>query len=142
MRNDILMIEFVRALQEKHPEIIFRFEYKADDDWYKIWHTHENEYQDDDFREVVGCLIKEKLLPAGMMNIYFDLNLDYISGMKSQKSWVFPTFTGASINEVVFYQLQFDNIESVPEEIIGDWQEKSGTNKERNDERIEYKDAA
>lgn len=99
MKNDDLMIRFVGILQEKYPAIIFRFEYQEDDDWYKIWHTYESVNEDDDFRDTIGAYMKDILFPEGMMKVYFDLNIDYIEGMKSQPSWLVASLLKAQEEE-------------------------------------------
>ncbi|MFW5628643.1 MAG: hypothetical protein ACOCG6_05365 [Candidatus Cloacimonadaceae bacterium] len=86
MENSKLVINFVRLLRETFPTVIFRFEYQEEDGWYKIWHTYEKVFEDKRFNNIIGGYIKDFLLPKGFHKVYFDLDLDYIEGMKNYQS--------------------------------------------------------
>lgn len=141
MKNDVLMIRFVGILQERYPDIIFRFEYQEEDDWYKIWHTYENVNEDDEFRGTIGGYMKDILFPEGMTNIYFDLNIDFIDGMKSQSSWHVASTKEPSVQDGVTLLIS-KAIDTSYLDNNGKWRKKKDKCQKNDDIAIDYKDAA
>ncbi|MDI3504121.1 MAG: hypothetical protein PWP64_1057 [Candidatus Cloacimonadota bacterium] len=141
MKNDDLMIRFVGILQERYPDIIFRFEYQEEDDWYKIWHTYENVNEDDEFRDTIGGFMKDILFPEGMMKVYFDLNIDFIEGMKCQPSWHVVSTKDPSVKDLVTF-LQTSAANASFSEKKGNWSKKPEICQQHDDEHSDYQDAA
>lgn len=141
MNKDSLMIKFVGILQERYPDVIFRFEYQEEDDWYKIWHTYEKVNEDDEFRGTIGRYMKDILFPESMMKVYFDLNIDFIEGMKRQSSWHVASTKEPSVKEVLTQLISeaIDDLHFAKNDI---WNNKSDKCQKNDDTAFYYPDAA
>lgn len=85
--NNAHLISFVTQMQERYPNVIFRFEFDPREKAYRIWHTYANAYSDDAFAAAMGRLIKDLFVPIGFFDFYIDLNTAYLSKKNALQNW-------------------------------------------------------
>lgn len=87
MNREELVNEFINKVKTKFEGIYLGYYYNETDDIYRIWHTY-NDYEDIEFRKVLGKYIKETLLENRFFNfsIIYDNRFEHVNIILPQKT--------------------------------------------------------
>lgn len=87
---------FKKEITARYPDLKIGSSYDATEDYYYIWHTNSHlQFEDDDFLDFVGNLIKECFYLKSIFN--FSFGYDYLEDEKSRLIYDFKPYN----NEVL-----------------------------------------
>ena len=105
-------------IKEKYPDLYMGYSYDAKEDYYHIWHINSHlQYEDENFLDFIGSLIKECFYSKDIFN--FSFGYDYVEDEKSKKVYeVIPSLNNFIIKVGNFLESKEANYHLIKEYMI------------------------